>query len=347
MNSNTKNHLEQLALEIKQIGKELGFNHIGITDVNFTQEIPHFKTWLKSGYHGTMRYFEKHADIYEHPQKLFSPKEARVICCSISYPKAKSITHPIASFAKTQDYSSHIRQILKHYVNRISKKTNVSPKTRIFAGNAPILEKALAAKAGLGWYGKNSILLNHNFGSYFFLGEILIDLPLPIDRPLKNRCGNCFKCQDHCPTKAILAPHKIDASRCIAYLTIEHKDSIPLELRPLMGNKVFGCDLCQQVCPWNKETHNQTITKFSPLNEFIENDLVRWFLWDEKEFKYKTKNSPINRIGHECWLRNISVALGNSPCSSETLKALKSRLNHSSSLVREHVKWALHILKPF
>ncbi|MDR1057141.1 MAG: tRNA epoxyqueuosine(34) reductase QueG [Coxiellaceae bacterium] len=207
-----------------------------------------------------------------------------MICCSISYPKSPSHNHPIAAFAKTQDYSSHIRQQLKKYADKISQKTKILHKTKIFAGNAPVLETALAAKAGLGWYGKNSILLHHNFGSYFSLGEIFIDLPLPIDQPIPNRCGNCFRCKDYCPTKTIIAPYKIDTKHCIAYLTIEYKGSIPLELR-----KIFGCDICQQTCLWNNQLLKPHNTLFTPSNNWEQENLITWFLWSEQEFQEKTQ----------------------------------------------------------
>ena len=343
MNSNYTNVLNQLAVEIKQIGKELGFDQVGITDTNLVQENTHLKAWVESGYHGDMKYFEKYADIYEHPQKLLADT-TRIICCRISYHQSQSPHHPIASFAQTQDYSFLISQLLKEYVDKITHKTKMLQKTRVFAGNAPILEKPLAVKAGLGWYGKNSLLLSEDSGSFFFLGEIFTNIPFPIDKPVSNRCGNCVKCMEHCPTRAIVRPYILDARRCISYLTIENKGSIPLELRPLIGTKIFGCDLCQQICPWN---NNRSIVKSkwiqTPIisaNAEIHN-LIDWFLWDEKEFQNKTKDSPIRRVGHERWLRNIAVALGNSPANNEILEALKIRLKHPSLLVREHVEWAL------
>ncbi|HBC71343.1 MAG TPA: tRNA epoxyqueuosine(34) reductase QueG [Coxiellaceae bacterium] len=342
MNSNYKYDFKQLALEIKQLGKELGFDQIGITNTDITQEVVHLKTWVKSGRHGNMSYFEKHSEIYECPQKLL-PTTTRVICCRINYPLSQSSSHPIASFAQIQDYSSHIRQLLKIYVAKILEKIRLPQETRVFSGNAPILEKALAAKAGLGWYGKNSILINQDSGSYFFLGEIFTNMPLPLDKPVEDRCGSCFKCGDSCPTKAIITPHKLDARCCVAYLTIEHKGSIPIELRPLIGTKVFGCDICQQACPWNNCRKNQTPpnTTFVLSNHLGSDNLVDWFLWSEQEFLDKTKNTPIKRIGYERWLRNLAVALGNSEPNKEISEALQSRLNHPSALVREHVEWAL------
>lgn len=336
------NDFNQIALEIKQIGKNLGFDHIGITDPYFHQETVHLKNWLHLGYHGDMQYFAKHLSCYENPQKLLS-NTSRIICCKINYPPPLDTTHPIASFAQTQDYSSHISNMLKEYAAKILKLVKSDRQTKVFSGNAPILEKALAAKAGLGWYGKNSILLNEQ-GSYFFLGEILLDLPLPLDQPIANRCGNCFKCKTACPTQAIVKPYTIDTRRCISYLTIEHKGSIPLELRPLIGIKIFGCDICQEVCPWNKHKQNYAKSCLQPTTEFATIDLVRWFMWDENEFNQKTIDLPIKRLGYERWLRNIAVALGNLPKNAEITNALQSRLNHPSELVCEHVQWALTTL---
>lgn len=338
MNLDSDNHFTQLALEIKQLGKELGFNQVAITDINLTTEFDHLKTWLQTDFQGDMNYFTKYLDVYEHPEKLLLDT-TRIICCSINYPQLGSSSQPIASFATIQDYSHYLRELLKKYVNQILILLPEA-KTRVFAGNAPILEKALAAKAGIGWYGKNSLLLNQNFGSLFFLGEILINIPLPIDKPVLGRCGNCFKCKDNCPTQAIIAPYQLNAKRCISYLTIEHKGSIPLELRPLIGTKIFGCDSCQQVCPWNNQKTMQLSTPFTPLSALTSNNLVDWFLWSEQEFLNKTKNSPINRLGHERWLRNIAVALGNSAPCEKIRTALQARLDHPSPLVREHVEWA-------
>lgn len=325
-----------LTLTIKQLGKELGFNQVGITDIDLTTEFDHFKTWLQADYQGEMSYFVKHRDLYEHPEKLL-PSTTRIICCGIEYPKNPG---SIASFAKIQDYSSYLRELLKEYVKKIVLLIPEA-KTRIFAGNAPILEKALAAKAGLGWYGKNSLLLNENSGSYFFLGEILIDIPLEVDKPVLNRCGSCFKCKALCPTQAIVAPYQLNANRCISYLTIEHKGSIPLELRPLIGTRIFGCDSCQQACPWNNLQSTKAPTPFTPLTDLRSDNLIAWFLWEEEEFIAKTKISPIHRLGHERWLRNIAVALGNSAPCEKIRAALQTRINHPSSLVREHVEWAL------
>ncbi len=340
MNKNHHHDFNQLALAIKQLGKELGFDHIGITDTNLLQENIHLKEWLAARHYGEMKYFEKNGDIYEYPQKLL-PSAIRVICCGLNYPKSSSPDHPLASFAMLEDYSALVIKLLKEYVDKINHKLKIPQNARVFAGNGPILEKSLACKAGLGWYGKHNILINETSGSFFCLGEILTDLPLPVDQPIANRCGNCSKCIEKCPTKALIAPHKLDAKRCISYLTGSYKGSIPLELRPLIGTKILGCDLCQNVCPWNKYLQISLQNPFKKIPHFAADNLIDWFLWDEKVFKEKTKNSPISLVRYECWLRNIAVALGNLPKTDKTLAALKLRLNHPSELVREHVKWAL------
>lgn len=344
--------LAQLAQKIKHLGRELGFDQIGITDTNLEQEFCHFQTWLQAANHGDMKYFEKYSDLYAHPQALL-PDTTRIICCAIRYPQPNQSSSHIAAFATIQDYSRHIRELLKTLVEKISHSINTEHllKTRIFAGNAPILEKALAAKAGIGWYGKNSLILNRNLGSYFFLGEILINMPLPIDTPITASCGNCSKCIDNCPAKAITAPYHLNTNHCISYLTIEHKGPIPLELRPLIGTKIFGCDHCQQVCPWNQHKKTTTIqsTLFTPLPNFDSENLLKWFLWSESEFLENTKDSPIHRLGHERWLRNIAVALGNLGTATKDKKiyqTLHLHLNHPSLLVREHVNWAIQRTSP-
>ncbi len=339
MNINQHYNLNQAACEIKKLGKTLGFSQIGITDTNLLQENIHLKKWLALEFNGDMNYFKKNIDIYADPKKLL-PSATRIICCGLSYPRSSSPHDPLAAYASLEDYSAVVTQLLKEFINQINLKLKIPQNTRIFAGDGPILEKALAYKAGLGWYGKHTILVNNNLGSFFFLGEILTDLPLPIDQPTANRCGNCIKCIENCPTKALVAPGKLDARRCISYLTGSHKGSIPLELRPVIGTKILGCDLCQEVCPWNKHVPTTPNNRFEKVPSFTSDNLIEWFLWNEEEFKEKTRSSPL-LIKHECWLRNIAIALGNSPKTPETLAALRLRLNHPSALVREHVAWAL------
>ncbi len=342
MNEDNGHNFNLLAAKIKELGYKLGFNQIGITNLDLSFAAKHFKEWLNSGFAGEMNYFNKHLECYLHPDELLS-EATRVISCSISYPKPTNINHPVSSFALIEDYSKHIRNLLSSYIKTIVSEIELPIKWRLFAGNAPILEKALAVKAGLGWYGKNSLLLNQLQGSYLFLGEILINLPLPIDTPIKNRCGSCTKCITACPTQAIISPYRIDARKCISYLTIEHKGTIPVDIRPLIGNKIFGCDICQQACPYNKKLSGAYNIFRS--NQFGEPDLIKWFLWPEEVFKKMTAGSPIARISYEQWLRNLAVALGNGlyneEVNKEVLAALKLIFYHNSLLVKDHIKWAI------
>jgi epoxyqueuosine reductase len=216
-----------------------------------------------------------------------------------------------------------------------------SPRYRVFVDSAPILEKAFARNAGLGWIGKHTNLINSSAGSWFFLGEILTDLPLPVDQPATAHCGTCRACIDICPTQAIVGPHELDATRCISYLTIELRESIPVEFRKAMGNRIYGCDDCQLVCPWNKFARMTTEGDFAARHRLDAPRLIDLFAWTEEDFLKRTEGSAIRRIGHDCWLRNIAVALGNAPTSAETLAALESRRSHGSAMVREHVEWAL------
>jgi epoxyqueuosine reductase len=246
----------------------------------------------------------------------------------------------ISRYALGRDYHKLLRQRLQQLARRIEKSIGTFG-YRVFVDSAPVLEKALAAKAGLGWIGKHSNLLNRSAGSWFFLGEIFTDLPLPVDQPVPEHCGTCSRCIDVCPTQAIVAPYQVDARRCISYLTIELRDSIPLELRPLMGNRIFGCDDCQFVCPWNRYAQFSQEDDFSPRPGLDAAELLELFSWSEEEFLRRTEGSAIRRIGYHCWLRNIAVALGNAPTSPDLIAGLSSGLRHANEMVREHVLWAL------
>jgi epoxyqueuosine reductase len=246
----------------------------------------------------------------------------------------------ISRYALGRDYHKLMRRRLQQLASRIEAETG-SFGYRVFVDSAPVLEKALAEKAGLGWIGKHSNLLNRQAGSWFFLGEIYTDLPLPVDVPAENHCGVCARCIDACPTQAIVAPYQVDARRCISYLTIELRGSIPAALRPLLGNRIFGCDDCQAVCPWNRFARFSGEEDFSPRAGLDSAELVELFAWSEEEFLQRTEGSAIRRIGYVCWLRNIAVALGNAPPASTVIQALHSRQRHPSELVREHVEWAL------
>jgi len=338
-----------LASTIKHWGKELGFQHIGFSDTRLEEAESHLLGWLESGYHGNMEYMARHGTKRSRPDEL-EPGTISVISVRMDYLPAEDddpehiLNHPeqayIARYALGRDYHKIIRQRLQKLATRIEKEIG-SFGYRVFTDSAPVLEKALAEKAGLGWIGKHSNLLAEQTGSWFFLGEIYTDLPLPTDTPSVNHCGTCTSCIDICPTKAIIAPYTVDARLCISYLTIELRESIPVELRPLMGNRIYGCDDCQLTCPWNRFATPTPEADFLPRHKLDNISLLELFSWTEDEFLSNTEGSPIRRIGYECWLRNIAVALGNAPISHETINALKMRQDHKSSLVREHVQWAL------
>lgn len=339
----------ELAANIKQWGLELGFQQIGITDADLTQYEPRFLAWLEKKFHGDMHYMEAHGSKRYRPDELI-PGTIRIISARMDYlpPDTeipKVLQNPslayISRYALGRDYHKLMRKRLRALATRISSLT---PGYRVFSDSAPVLEKPLAEKAGLGWIGKHTNLINRQAGSWFFLGEIFTDLPLPIDTPVKNHCGTCKACMDVCPTQAIIGPYELDARRCISYLTIELRGSIPIEFRPLLGNRIYGCDDCQLVCPWNRFAKFTKEDDFHPRQGLTSPELITLFAWTEEEFLRKTEGSAIRRIGYECWLRNIAVALGNAPKTDVIMHALKEKLSHPSELVREHVEWALEQL---
>lgn len=347
-------NINQLAVAIKQWGVELGFQQVGITDTNLTQYEPQFLAWLANHFHGEMDYMEKHGTKRYQPDQLI-PNTLRIISVRMDYlPPAANILSTlqnsklgyISRYALGRDYHKLIRKRLSALTAKMVQEIGTFG-YRAFTDSAPVLEKPLAEKAGLGWIGKNTNLINRQAGSWFFLGEVFTDLPLPIDMPVKNHCGTCSACIDICPTKAIVAPYQLDARRCISYLTIELHGSIPLEFRPLIGNRIYGCDDCQLICPWNRFAKPTAEKEFHPRHGLDSQGLVALFSWSEEEFLKKTEGSAIRRIGYERWLRNIAVALGNAPKTPDVLEALKTRLDHPSDLVREHVEWALHNLNKF
>lgn len=341
--------LLKLSREIKKWSKELGFNNVGITDIELRQHEKYLERWLKRDFQGEMEYMKIHGKKRSRPEKLFKGTK-RIISVSIDYlplghKGTELLDHPkkayIASYAQGRDYHKVLRKKLKLLVERIKLATPTS--SRVFVDSAPVLEKAIAEKAGIGWIGKNTLLLNKRAGSYFFLGEIYTDLDLPIDEPFEgNHCGSCSACIDICPTKAFEGPYQLDSRKCISYLTIEFKGSIPKELRPLMGNRIFGCDDCQIYCPWNKFAKFSKEDDFRPRNNLEDSELADLFSWSKEEFLKKTEGSPIRRAGYECWLRNIAIALGNADKTKKIIDALNSRKNFPSALVREHVNWALN-----
>lgn len=340
---------QRLAAEIKTWGKALGFQHIGITDTDLSAAEPRYMEWLQQGFHGAMDYMAKHGTKRTRPDELV-PGTVRVISVRMDYrpPEMRDswevMEHGeqayISRYALGRDYHKVLRARMQQLCDRIAQEIGEFG-YRVFTDSAPVLEVQLAEKAGLGWRGKHTLLLSREAGSWFFLGEIYTDLPLPIDTPGKNHCGTCQACIDICPTQAIVAPYNVDARRCISYLTIELKESIPEDLRPLIGNRVYGCDDCQLACPWNRFAQLTGERDFHVRHGLDNVTLAELFNWDETTFQQRMAGSAIYRIGHEQWLRNIAVGLGNAPTSPEVIAALKKRANHPSPLIREHVQWAL------
>lgn len=338
-----------LAQDIKAWGQELGFQQVGITDTVPPGHETRLHRWLENGRHGEMGYMARNTDKRCQPAQLY-PGTRRVISVRMDYlPQAQAdawtmLARPdhgyVSRYALGRDYHKVMRKRLQRLADRIGRVAGPFG-YRAFVDSAPVLEKALAEQAGLGWIGKHTNLLHRDEGSWFFLGELFTDLPLPVDQPADNHCGTCRACIDVCPTGAIVGPYQLDARRCISYLTIELRGTIPETLRPLMGNRIYGCDDCQLICPWNKFAKQTVETDYLPRHGLDAPQLVELFGWSEEEFLKRTAGSPIRRIGHECWLRNIAVALGNAPTSTAVIDALKARLPHPSALVREHTQWAL------
>jgi len=338
-----------LARSIKDWGAELGFQQVGIAGIALEKDAEHLRDWLAKGQHGTMDYMARHGDKRSRPGELV-PGTLRVVSVRMDYGTGEDVAAwatlaegeraYVARYALGRDYHKLMRNRLQKLADRIAAETGPFG-YRVFVDSAPVLERALARDAGLGWIGKHSCLINKDAGSWFFLGEIYTDLPLPVDAPASAHCGTCTRCIEVCPTGAIVAPYRVDARRCISYLTIELRESIPEELRPLMGNRIFGCDDCQLACPWNKFAERHSVPDFLPRNGLDTATLAELFAWEEDEFLRRTEGSAIRRTGHAGWLRNIAVALGNAPSSPAVLAALASRREHPDPMVREHVAWAL------
>ena len=338
-----------LAELIRTWGRELGFQQLGIAGVELGQDEAHLRDWLAKGQHGRMDYMARHGDKRSRPDELV-PGTLRVLSARMDYGTGDDAEAwatlgqgeraYVARYALGRDYHKVMRQRLQKLADRIA--AHIGPfGYRAFVDSAPVLERALARDAGLGWIGKHSCLINRGAGSWFFLGEIFTDLPLPEDTPASAHCGTCTRCIEVCPTGAIIEPYRVDARRCISYLTIELKQAIPEELRPLVGNRIFGCDDCQLACPWNKFAVRSDEPDFRVRNDLDRATLAELFAWDEPEFLQRTEGSAVRRTGHEGWLRNIAVALGNAPTTPDVLAALASRRDDPSDLVREHVAWAL------
>ena len=339
---------QQLTQKIKVWGAELGFQQVGITDTDLSTYEPHFQTWLDNGYHADMDYMSRYGTMRTHPEELY-PGTIRVISVRMDYlpPDALMATTLkqknkgyISRYALGRDYHKIIRKRLKHLGQKISEHCETLD-FRPFVDTGPLLERPLAEKAGLGWTGKHSLILNKEAGSWFFLGEILVNLPLAIDKPIENQCGKCTACLQICPTQAIVEPYSVDANRCISYLTIELFGAIPEQYRPLIGNRIYGCDDCQLICPWNRFAAITDEKDFHPRSNLHSPELLTLYAWDEAYFLKQTEGSPIRRIGHERWLRNISVALGNAAYSTEIVEALETKFVETTEMVQEHITWAL------
>ena len=341
--------LQQIADDIRHYGRELGFQHIGITDIELGEHQTHLQQWLENNFHGEMAFMARHGEKRSHPEQLV-PGTLRVISARLDYLPDNDqclevLGNPnkayVSRYALGRDYHKLMRKRLASLAKKIQER--IGPFAyRALVDSAPVLERGLAEKAGLGWIGKNTMLINSDAGSWFFLGEIYTDLPLPTDTPQSTmHCGSCTACLIDCPTGAIIAPHQVDARKCISYLTIELRDSIPESLRPLMGNRIYGCDDCQLVCPWNKFAKPTSEADFQPRQNLDDAELLDLFNWTEEAFLQNTEGSAIRRIGYDCWQRNLAVALGNAPHNKKIIEALKKRRDSSSAMVKEHIDWAL------
>jgi len=342
-------NLHAAAQSIKSIGLDHGFQQVGITSADVSEDAAHLQRWLGLGRHGEMQYMHRHADKRSEP-RLLVPDTLSVVSVRMDYwPAAQKsaqvqLDNPdaayIARYALGRDYHKVIRKRLQHFADAIAELVGDFG-YRVFVDSAPVLEKALARNAGIGWIGKHTNLINRNAGSWFFLGEIYTDMQLPSDSPASAHCGTCAACIEICPTRAIVAPFELDARRCIAYLTIEHKGSIPLEFREAIGNRVFGCDDCQLVCPWNKYASASQESDFSPRHNLDRAELITLFEWSEAEWDAKTRGSALRRAGFDGWLRNIAIGLGNARYSPGIVAALRRRLDRAGAMVAEHIEWAL------
>ena len=347
----------QLVLSIQGWARELGFSQIGVAGVDLSSAEPGLLQWLAQGFHGDMQYMQAHGLKRARPAQLV-PGTVSVITARMDYlpqhtaagwqaHEWQRLSRPgeaiVSVYARGRDYHKVLRARLQKLADRIAE--DVGPfGHRVFTDSAPVLEAELAARSGQGWRGKHSLVLNRQGGSMFFLGEIFIDFALPPSEPVSGHCGQCSACMQVCPTQAIVAPGQVDARRCISYLTIEHAGSIPLELRPLMANRIYGCDDCQLACPWNKFAQPSRLPDFDARPGFAGTQLIHYFSWDEATFLRLTEGSPIRRIGHARWLRNVAVALGNAWRETgrpELKTALQSRIDHPDVVVAEHVAWAL------
>jgi epoxyqueuosine reductase len=341
--------LHAAKLELAASARALGFSHLGVASVDIPDDEQHLLRWLEAGFHGEMDYMRRHGVLRSRPADLV-PGTIRVVSVRMDYwPEAARDANEVledgslayvSRYALGRDYHKIMRRALANLAEGLAR--NIGPfGYRVCVDSAPVLEKALARNAGLGWIGKHTNLIARDAGSWFFLGEMLTDLPLPLDAAASAHCGTCRACIPACPTAAIVAPYRLDARRCISYLTIEHHSAIPVELRPALGNRIYGCDDCQIVCPWNKFARAASHPDFKVRHGLDAPRLAALFGWTEAEFELRMRGSAIYRIGYERWSRNIAVALGNAPTSPEVVGALHVRREDSSAMVREHVEWAL------
>jgi epoxyqueuosine reductase len=368
MNSHPKSNMDWINQIdwLREEARALDFGDIRVSDTDLSQAGPKLREWLDAGCHGDMNYMSEHAHLREDPAELYAGT-IRVLTVRMDYlpdnPEMRTAVDwrqkeiqklddgseaVIATYARGRDYHKVLRNRLQTLANRIESKIG-SFGYRVFVDSGPVMEVELAQKSGLGWRGKHTLLLNREAGSMFFLGEILVDVPFPIDPPISSHCGECSACIDICPTQAITGPYQLDARRCISYLTIESKAAIPVELRPLMGNRVYGCDDCQLACPWNKFAQLSKVPDFLPRHNLDHVSLLDLWSWSEEQFLNRHEGSPIRRIGYDAWQRNLAVGMGNALRSKSVSKeerflitdALQGRLESSSSLVLEHIEWAL------
>ncbi len=346
--------LHQLAADIKLWGRELGFQQVGITDIDLGDAEVRLQEWLAKGYHGSMKWLTAHGNKRSRPAELL-PGTVRVISVRMDYlpgdtAQIKILKDPtkayISRYTLGRDYHKLIRKRLSVLAQKIDDALpadyEFKGQNRAFVDSAPVMERPLAEKAGLGWTGKHTLIINSGAGSWFFLGEIFTFVPLPVDEPQQpNQCGECTACLKVCPTDAFPRPYELDARRCISYLTIENEGAIPEEFREPIGNRIFGCDDCQAICPWNKYAQFTNETDFLPRHGLADSDLVDLFNWTEDEFLTRTEGSAIRRVGYEGWLRNIAVGLGNAPSDERIIQALNARKAQASPMVAEHIDWAL------
>lgn len=346
---NTSLAERDILVKMQTWAKEFGFQQLGVSDIDLSEAEQHLTHWLEKQFHGDMKYMQQHGTKRTRPQELV-PGTVRVISVRMDYwpepaQEAWSVINDdqlgfVSRYALGRDYHKVMRSRLVKLAEKIRQEFG-DMGYRVFSDSAPVMEKAIAEKSGIGWIGKHSNVLNREHGSYFFLGEIYTDIPLPTTEPTTEHCGSCTACLDICPTQAIIAPYQVDARRCISYLTIELRDAIPVEFRKQIGNRIYGCDDCQLVCPWNKFAQPTVEQDFQPRHMLDAPKLIDLFAWTEEQFLLNMQGSPIRRIGYECWLRNIAVALGNADTTDAVKNALNTRKNDPSKLVQEHVAWAL------